>query len=172
VTFGVGWNHRVYRVLSFLSSRRNWNSPTPSPTDECVPPPLVWGTGYTLFGLRQRGVGESQFRRGDIDCGTLGIYCIYVLCGCNLYSIDLQAPGPKMICCFLCLEHAAKRRKNRSCRPFVFKYLPRKACCTKGLGARGVPPPTSHPPYFPVKMKIYFFLHLYQIYAIFLVSAL
>ncbi len=29
----------------------------------------------------------------------------------------------------------------------VFKYLPRKACCTKGLGARGMPPPTSPPPY-------------------------
>jgi hypothetical protein len=33
------------------------------------PPPLVQGGGHT----RERGVGESQFQRGDIHCGTLYI---------------------------------------------------------------------------------------------------
>ncbi len=30
--------HRVGRLLSFFSSRRNWDSPTPSPAGECAPP--------------------------------------------------------------------------------------------------------------------------------------
>ncbi len=68
--------HRVDRVISFFSSRRNWDSPTPSHAGECVPPPLVQGEGtHSLAGER---VGESQFLRGDRHCGMLGIY---VLCG-------------------------------------------------------------------------------------------
>ncbi len=34
--------HRVVRVLSFFSSRRNWDSPTPSPAGACAP---LCGTG-------------------------------------------------------------------------------------------------------------------------------
>jgi hypothetical protein len=33
--------HRVDRVLSFLSSRPNWGSPTPSHIGDCVPLPLL-----------------------------------------------------------------------------------------------------------------------------------
>ncbi len=52
--------HRVGRVLSFFSSRRNWDSPNPSLAGE-------------------RGVWESQFRRGDIHCGrVLFIYTYFV----------------------------------------------------------------------------------------------
>jgi hypothetical protein len=29
------WNHSVGRVLNFFSSRRNWDSPYPSPAGEC-----------------------------------------------------------------------------------------------------------------------------------------
>ncbi len=62
---GVGrerWVHRVGRVLSFFSSRRNWDSPTP-PSH-----PLVRrGRAHSLVG---EGLGESQLRRGDIHCGT------------------------------------------------------------------------------------------------------
>ncbi len=46
----------------------------------CVPPPPP-GTGGRDTPADERGVGslgESQFRRGDIHCGTL---YIYVLCG-------------------------------------------------------------------------------------------
>ncbi len=55
------------RVLSFspISSRRNWDFPTPS------------------LGRRRR-VGESQLRRGDIHCGTL---YMYVLCEAPLYVL-------------------------------------------------------------------------------------
>jgi hypothetical protein len=37
------------------------------------PSSLVWG-------VAREGVGESQFRRGDLHCGT---QYIYVLCGCH-----------------------------------------------------------------------------------------
>ena len=65
--------HRVDRVLGFFSSRPNWDSPTPSPAGECVPLTLgsVGGGGYAL--VCGRGLGESQFRRGDRHCCTLGI---------------------------------------------------------------------------------------------------
>ncbi len=40
-----------------FSSRRNWDSPTPSPADECVPRPLVQGEGtYTLAGEGMGGL--------------------------------------------------------------------------------------------------------------------
>jgi hypothetical protein len=69
-----GCQHRVGRVLSLFSSRWNWDSPNPSP--ESPPPPPVLGGG--AHSLAREGLGESQFRRGDIHCGTL---YIYVLCG-------------------------------------------------------------------------------------------
>ncbi len=68
----TGDTHRIDRVLGFFSSRPNWDSPTPSPAGECVPPPLVPAEGHTC--LRERG---SQFGQGDRHCGTLGII---VLC--------------------------------------------------------------------------------------------
>ena len=49
----------IDRVLSLFSSRPNWD-----------PPPRQIAC--------RRGGGESQFRRGDRHCGSLGIY---VLCG-------------------------------------------------------------------------------------------
>ncbi len=56
--------------------------PHPSPAGECALPPLVRGVRGTL--ACGKGVGESQFRRGDIHCGTLSTY---VLCAPhNLYS--------------------------------------------------------------------------------------
>jgi hypothetical protein len=45
-------DYRVDRVLNFFSSRRNWDSPTPSPAGECAPPlhPLVPGGEHSLAG--------------------------------------------------------------------------------------------------------------------------
>jgi hypothetical protein len=54
-------------VLSFFSSRWNWNSHNPSPAGECAPPPVLGGGAHSLA---RKGLGESQFRRGDIHCGT------------------------------------------------------------------------------------------------------
>ena len=75
-------SHRVDRVLSFFSSLPNWDSPTPSPASECVPPPFGWGGGggYT-HSLAGQGVLEVPIpTRGHRHCGTLGIY---VLCAKN-----------------------------------------------------------------------------------------
>jgi hypothetical protein len=55
ITVVHGMAHRVGRVLSFFSSRRNWDSPNPSPIGECAPPPFFWGWG-TLAG--ETGVGR------------------------------------------------------------------------------------------------------------------
>ncbi len=64
------------RVLNFLSSRRNWDSPTPSPAGEWAPPP---GSGGKTHSLAREGMGESQFRRGDII--VVLVSRIYVLRG-------------------------------------------------------------------------------------------
>jgi hypothetical protein len=82
-----GRNHRVDRVpvlLSFFSSRRNWDSPNSSPAGECATPPLVPGGGgaHSLAGA---GGEESQFRREDKHCGTLHMYVVF--CGRNALSL-------------------------------------------------------------------------------------
>ncbi len=66
-------------MLGFFSSRRNWDSPAPSPTGECLPPPLWFRReGQTRF--RERGWrGGSQFRREDRHCDTLGMYVLCVV---------------------------------------------------------------------------------------------
>jgi len=50
--------HRVGRVLNFFSfsSRRNWDSPNPSPAGECTPPP--WSIGGRAHSLARKGVGR------------------------------------------------------------------------------------------------------------------
>jgi hypothetical protein len=62
---------RVDRVLSFSPDVRIGTPPTPSSTGECVPL-FGWGGGYTF--ACGRGGGGSQFRRGDRQCDTLGMY--------------------------------------------------------------------------------------------------
>ncbi len=65
--------HReAHRVLSFFSSRQNWDSPNPSHAGECAPL-LVPGGGAHLL-ARERG-GRVPVP----TCGTL--YTVYVLCG-------------------------------------------------------------------------------------------
>ncbi len=54
-----------------FSSRWNWDSPTPLAAGECAPPPF--GPGGRAHSLGAKGVGESQFQRGDIHCGALYI---------------------------------------------------------------------------------------------------
>jgi hypothetical protein len=67
-------DHRVGRVISF--------SPVglPQPLTRrrvCNPPPPPFGSGGGAHSLAKEGVGESQFRRGDMHYSTL---YIYVLC--------------------------------------------------------------------------------------------
>ncbi len=74
-------------MLSFFSSRRNWDS-QPPPAGECAPHRLVPGGG--AHSLARERVRESQFRRGDIHCGTLYIYV------CTLWLVPLVLSSP---CC-------------------------------------------------------------------------
>jgi hypothetical protein len=66
-------SHRVDRVLSFFSSRRNWDSPNPSPAGECASPPPVLGGG--AHSLAREGLGSPNSDEGT--CGTLHIYVPY-----------------------------------------------------------------------------------------------
>jgi hypothetical protein len=52
------------RVLSFFSSRRNWDSPTPSPAGDCAPSPLIPGGGEGHTRLRERGWGSPNSNKG------------------------------------------------------------------------------------------------------------
>jgi hypothetical protein len=74
----LGLSHRVDRVLRLFSSRRYWDSPTPSPACECVLLPFGGGGGgYSRLG--GEGVGVPIPTRGQ----TL-LYFRYictVLCG-------------------------------------------------------------------------------------------
>jgi hypothetical protein len=52
--------------------------PTPHPQVSVPPPlPVPWGGAHSQA---REGLGEPQFRRGDIHCGTFSIY-VHVLCG-------------------------------------------------------------------------------------------
>ncbi len=85
---------RQSRVLSFFSNRRNWDSPNPSPTAECVPSPLVPRGGDTLAGER---------RSGRVPIPTSGHtfwYSVYVrtLC-CKLTGISGKSVIGAMFTC-------------------------------------------------------------------------
>ncbi len=69
--------HRVGRVQSFFSSRRNWDSPHPQAS--VPPPPCFWGEGNTRW--RERG-WESP----NSDVGYTLWYSLYVrtlCCWCS-----------------------------------------------------------------------------------------
>ncbi len=73
--FFNGSYHRVGRVLSFFSSRRNWDSRNPSPAGECAPPPPFGSGGRAQSLARERG-WESP----NSDEGTYNVVLyIYVL---------------------------------------------------------------------------------------------
>ncbi len=80
--------HRVGRVLSFSSVAGIGTPPTPNP-QASVPPLWFWGEGHTRW--RERGVGESQIRRGEIHCGTLYI--------CTLWGNSLSVSTGRRFAC-------------------------------------------------------------------------
>jgi hypothetical protein len=59
-------------VLSLFSSRRNWDSPNPTPAGAGGPPP---GGGGTLAGVR--GVGRVQILTRGHTLGTLYKYILF-----------------------------------------------------------------------------------------------
>jgi hypothetical protein len=64
--------HILYRVPQYTSPRRNWDSPTPSLSSECAPPPGTKGGDHLPAG---EGLGESQFRRLEKKLSTLPTLC-------------------------------------------------------------------------------------------------
>ncbi len=66
--------HRAGRVLSFFSSRRNWDSPNPSSAGECVPP-----------GSERRGTLAGERGGGRVPIPTRGHTLWYSLYVCNLW---------------------------------------------------------------------------------------
>jgi hypothetical protein len=90
----MGPIHRVGRVLSFFSSRQNWDSPNPSPAGECAPPPPQV-LGGRVHSMAREGLGESQFRRGVIHCGTVLFMFTYFV-----VSSNTPPPPPVPPVCF------------------------------------------------------------------------
>jgi hypothetical protein len=77
--------HRVYRVSSFLSLRRNWfhPPPPPPPAPQSHPQAIV---APSPFGSKEGGTldcggggGWPQFRRRDKHSGTLCMYSVIPL---------------------------------------------------------------------------------------------
>ncbi len=56
--------HRVSRVLSFFSSRLNWDSPTSLAAGECAPHPFVRGGGGRAHSLAEEGLGSPNSDEG------------------------------------------------------------------------------------------------------------
>jgi hypothetical protein len=69
-------DHRVSGVLSFFSSRRNWDSPNPSPAGECAPTPFGSGRG----GGRGTLAGERGWESPDFDEGTYTLWYSVNIC--------------------------------------------------------------------------------------------
>jgi hypothetical protein len=63
----------------FFSSRRNWDSPNPSPAGECAPP-RFWGEGHTRW--RERGWESPNSDEGTY---TVALF-IYSIVFCALHS--------------------------------------------------------------------------------------
>ncbi len=67
--------HRVGRVLSFFSSRRNWDSPNPSSAGECASLPLVPGERVTLAG--ERGGGWESHNSDERTYTVVLFICVF-----------------------------------------------------------------------------------------------
>ncbi len=86
---GFAINHRVDRVLSFSPDGGIGTPPTPHP-QATVPPPPPLVSGREAHSLAREGMGESQFRRWDIQCGTL-----YICTLCHKLCMVLVLFWPK-----------------------------------------------------------------------------
>ncbi len=110
--FARGWLNQLTNLLTHIVQNIIWHfllvnpiksrqsafspvvrigTPPPHHPQASVPPPLWFrGEAYSLAG---EGVGESQFRGGDVHCGIL---YIYVLCdACALPSLHASGDTKK-----------------------------------------------------------------------------
>ncbi len=109
--------HRVGRVISF-SPVGIGTFPTPHP-QASVPSCTLWsrGGGVRAHSRGEEGLGESQFRRGDIHCGTLHIN---VLCA----SIQSGPAGNRRVWFGKCgtEEMTWYSTRRQLCLPFQIKF--------------------------------------------------
>ncbi len=110
--------YRVGRVVSFFSSRRNWDSPNPSPAGECEPPPP--------FGSGGRGTFAGERRVGRVPIPTRGLTLWYSLYLCTLWCTATLASCSKPHCKPIgplsgpLTQHPYLLRIEVSARPFRF----------------------------------------------------
>jgi hypothetical protein len=71
----AGRSHRVGRVLSFFSSRRNWDSP--SPHRQARMPPSLWFRGGGAHSLAGKGWGSPNSKEGTYTV-LLFLYTYFV----------------------------------------------------------------------------------------------
>jgi hypothetical protein len=88
-------DHRVCRGLSFFSSRRNWDSPNPSPAGECAPPLFGSRGRCTLAGERGEEVGKSQFQG---TCTVVLFIYMCTLCS-RLFRSSISICVPDILLC-------------------------------------------------------------------------
>ncbi len=88
ISIRIGLYHREGRVLIFFSSRRNRDSPNPSPAGECAPPPPVLWEGLTR--LRERGWGSPNSDEGTYTV-VLFIYTHFVVSTQIFFTIFITA---------------------------------------------------------------------------------
>ncbi len=77
-------------MLSFFSSRRNWDFPTPLAEGECAPSPF--GPGWRADSLAGEGLGESQSDEGTYTV-VLHIYKYFVPWGDSLQLYNDEDNG-------------------------------------------------------------------------------
>jgi hypothetical protein len=105
-------------VLSFFSSRRNWDSPNPSPAGECAPPPRFWGEGHTRW--RERG--------WEIPNSVEGTYTVVLF----IYTYFVNVGNQSVI------THTHRFLKLIRTRSFYTFFIPYLCADTPGLGKIGV----------------------------------
>jgi hypothetical protein len=100
--------HRVDRVRGLFSSRPHWNSPTPSPAGECVPPPFGWGGGTLARGRVVGGVPIQT--RGQTLWYSRYIYTFCFILYSNLLKLSSPPMLAKVTDChfFGNIEHSAR----------------------------------------------------------------
>jgi hypothetical protein len=94
--------HRVGRVLSFSPVVEIGTPPAPYPHASVPPPPL--GPGGGAHSMTREGVGESQFRRGDIHFFVVLFICMYFVVrsvGSVLYTSARTQCMPRLLASFI-----------------------------------------------------------------------
>jgi hypothetical protein len=112
-----GPGHRVGRVLSFFSSRRHWDSPTPSPAGEYAPSFVFRGGAHSLAGEE---VGRVPIpTRGQ----TLWLHSCYIIRQGYLPPFISALKGIKFLFAKEDIATAAKYKKiHKINRGGLFNY--------------------------------------------------